>query len=281
MIIITKSSLTFFLALLGLFQLLSTTSMAQGDLLIYPKRIVFESTKKTHQVSLSNTGKDTARYAISFIQIRMKENGSTEPITQPDSGQNFSDKYLRIYPRIVTLGPNEAQMIMIQVSRSSKLLPGEYRSHLYIRSVPLENPLGDSLAKKGSEGVSVKVIPVFGFSIPVIIREGANDIKVSVTNLRVEKQQDFTSMLKMRFNRTGNMSVYGNIVIDYISDAGKITQVGLIKGISVYTPNQIRDIEIQLDSKLGLKYQSGKLRVLYTSPNEEKFEKFASAELAL
>src|SRR4249920_2293167 len=74
-----------------LFSIFSTGIFAQGNLLIFPKRVVFEGGKKTEVITLSNTGKDTAKYSISFVQIRMNEDGSFENISQPDSGQMFAD----------------------------------------------------------------------------------------------------------------------------------------------------------------------------------------------
>ena len=67
---------------------------------------------------------------------------------QPDSGQQFADKYLRFFPRRVTLAPNESQMVKLQMVKTNELQPGEYRSHLYFRAVPKEQPLGESDPKK-------------------------------------------------------------------------------------------------------------------------------------
>jgi len=81
---------------------------AQGDLMIYPKRIIFENLKRAQELSLLNNGKDTARYVISVVQISMKADGSFQTISEPDSGQNFADKNFRFFPRAVVLAPNES-----------------------------------------------------------------------------------------------------------------------------------------------------------------------------
>jgi P pilus assembly chaperone PapD len=47
---------------------ISMQSIAQGDLLITPKRIVFEGNKQKETLNLANMGKDTATYSISFMQ---------------------------------------------------------------------------------------------------------------------------------------------------------------------------------------------------------------------
>ncbi|MDB5152911.1 MAG: molecular chaperone, partial [Mucilaginibacter sp.] len=163
--------------------LFSLNVHAQGDLFINPKRIVFEGQKHFQEINLANIGKDTARYVISFIQIRMKEDGNFEQIEKPDSGQNFASKYLRIFPRMVTLAPKESQVVKVQVNQNSKLTDGEYRSHLYFRAVPKEIPLGESVAKDSTaKGVSVKLTPVYGISIPVIIRIGEDNTKVTLSD---------------------------------------------------------------------------------------------------
>ena len=86
---------------------------AQGNLLIFPNRVVLDDTKKMDQLILSNTGNDTAHYFISFINLRMKTDGNVESITNPDSGQQFADKHLRFFPHWALLGPNETQLIKI------------------------------------------------------------------------------------------------------------------------------------------------------------------------
>ena len=57
------------------------TLKAQGNLLITPKRVVFEGSRRSMDLNLANIGNDTATYAISMVQIRMNEDGSFETIT--------------------------------------------------------------------------------------------------------------------------------------------------------------------------------------------------------
>ena len=46
------------------FFLFISAASAQGDLLIFPKRIVFDKGKRVKQLILSNIGKDTAIYNV-------------------------------------------------------------------------------------------------------------------------------------------------------------------------------------------------------------------------
>lgn len=83
--------------LTGILILSATGLYAQGNLLITPRRVVFDGSKRSIDLNLANSGQDTATYAISLVQIRMKEDGNFETITQPDPGQRFADKYIRFF----------------------------------------------------------------------------------------------------------------------------------------------------------------------------------------
>jgi P pilus assembly chaperone PapD len=155
-----------------------TEASAQGNLLITPRRAVFEGSKRSLDINLANTGKDTATYAISVVQIRMTNDGGFETITQPDPGQLFADKYIRFFPRSVTLAPNETQVVKVQLSGTTQLAAGEYRSHFYFRAVPKVRPLGEEEKPKDTTTISVRLTPVFGITIPVIIRIGESTAKV-------------------------------------------------------------------------------------------------------
>lgn len=165
-----------------------TRAMTQGNLMLMPRRVVFEGSKRYEELNLANTGQDTARYVISLIHIRMKENGGFEEILQPDSGENFADRYVRLFPHSVTLGPNESQVIKIQLTKTNELEPGEYRSHIYFRAVPDQKPLGEPPAIADS-AISIHLVPIFGISIPVIIRVGESTAKVGLSDLSVEGER--------------------------------------------------------------------------------------------
>lgn len=254
---------------------------AQGNLLITPRRVVFDGTKRVQELNLANTGKDTAKYNVSIVQYRMKEDGSFEEITKPDPGQNFADKNIRFYPRTVTLAPNEAQVVKMQVANTTNLAPGEYRSHVYFRAVPKQGALGEEDKTKDATAVSVKLVPIFGITIPVIIRVGESTTKVSLSDLKLEMVNDTTTRLNVTFNRTGNMSVYGDLKVVYVSPAGAETPVGSVNGIAVYTPNAVRRFRVDLDKKAVVNYHSGQLMVTYSAQSDTKPEKFAEAELKL
>ncbi len=176
----------FLVVILGVLICNSSTVLAQGDLLIYPKRLVFDGSKRSQEINLANSGKDTARYSISVFQVRMTEEGRFETITVPDSGQNFASDYFRFFPRSVTLAPNESQTIKVQLVKINSLAQGEYRSHIYFRGELNKNPLGEEETNKDTTSISVKLTPVFGISIPLIIKVGESTSQVSLSNIELK-----------------------------------------------------------------------------------------------
>jgi len=274
-----------FIASLGgllLFSIFFTPSLlAQGDLLVTPRRVVFSGSQRVVELNLANTGQDTAQYNVSIIQYRMTEEGAFEEITEPDPGQFFADKNLRFFPRIVTLAPNEAQTVKMQVINQDRLAPGEYRSHVYFRAVPKETALGFENQNQDTTSLSVRLIPIFGITIPVIIQVGESDTEVSLSDLSVEAVNDTTNRLHMTFNRTGNMSVYGDLKVIHIAPDGSETNVGTVNGIAVYTPNALRKFRFDLDRTKNVNYKSGKLRITYSAQSDVAPKTFATAELNL
>jgi hypothetical protein len=246
-----------------------------------PRRVVFEGGKKSQDLVLSNNGKETASYTVSIIQYRMKDDGTFEKITVPDSGQFFADGYLRFYPRTVTLKPNETQIVKMQLTKADNLAPGEYRSHVYFRAVPPEKPLGEAEATRDSADVSVRLVPVFGITIPVLIRVGTNDAVVSLSDISLATLNDTTTMVKFTFNRSGKMSVYGDVEVKYTGSDGKSIVVGEAKGVGVYTPGKIRTFQMKLRKAPGVNYNSGKLTIKFNPQADSKTAKIVEAEYKL
>lgn len=275
-----STALFFFLFILFSF-LFNSNVKAQGNLEITPKRVVFEGQKRITEVKLVNIGSDSANYAISFKQYRMTEDGTFQEITTPDLGQNFSDKNIRYFPRSVMLAPNESQVIKLQLIRSELLGPGEYRSHLYFRSLTPPKALGVEDIKKDSSLVDIKLLPIFGITIPVIIRVGESNTTLNITDIKLEKTAVGTSKLDLTINRIGNMSAYGDLSVLYIDSKGKEIKIGLSQGIAIYSPNLLRRIKIELDDKPSVDLNKGTIRVLFSSQSETRPQKLAEVELIL
>jgi len=261
--------------------LLTTGVYAQGNLLITPRRVVFDGSTRSIDLNLANSGQDSATYLISIMQIRMTGDGQFETITEPDPGQRFADRFIRYFPRSVNLAPGESQVIKIQVTRRSQLEEGEYRSHFYFRAVPDTRPLGEEEPTRVTDAISVQLTPIFGITIPVIIRVGESTTTVSLSDLAFSMVNDTDPQFELTFNRSGNMSVYGNLVVDHVSPSGTVTHVGIANGIAVYTPNNKRKFILNLLKTEDVDYTEGKLKIAYSAPSDIRPETYVESELML
>ena len=259
--------------------LLTTGIYAQGNLLITPRRVVFDGSTRSIDLNLANTGQDSATYSISIVQIKMTEDGQFETITEPDPGQRFADRFIRYFPRSVNLAPGESQVIKVQVTRRSQLEEGEYRSHFYFRAVPETRPLGEEDTTQVTDAISVQLTPIFGITIPVIIRVGESTTSVTLTDPEFRMVNDTDPQLEITFNRSGNMSVYGNLAVDHISPSGTVTRVGIANGIAVYTPNTKRKFILNLSKTEDTDYTKGRLKIYYSAPSDVRPEMYAESEL--
>ncbi len=252
------------------FSAYSFPAFAQGDLLITPIRVVFEGNKQKEELNLANMGKDTAIYSISFVQKRMNENGSFVNILDADSGQMFADPYLRIFPRQVTLAPGEAQVVALQYRRKPDMVAGEYRSHLFFRSEKNYRPLGMDDSGQAEKSLSVQLIPVFGMSIPIIIRTGAVSVSAALSDFKLNTQPNAIQNLAFTIHRTGNISLYGDIMVEFVPDKGKPYTICKAAGVGVYTNINKRYMQVKLNNTSGTPLGKGKLKVQYISKGETK-----------
>lgn len=254
-------------------------SYAQGDLMIYPRRLVFGSNQRSMDVTLANSGTDSSSYALSWKNYRMTESGQFTEITEPDSGQYLADEILRFYPREVTLAPGESQKVRVQRTSNRQLPEGEYRSHLEFRSSkPLKS--AEASSSDDGEGIQTQLNMHLAITIPVIMEIG--DIKTQVRLQNAELVSADGNGLQFRFDilRSGEQSSFGDFVLTYRNKEGKLTQVGLVRGVAVYTPLDIRSYAIHLDIPEGLGFHAGTLVLEYLSQNRRR-EVLASLEYPL
>lgn len=252
-------------SILLFFLVVSTFSQlfAQGDLFITPRRIIFESGKAAENVSLANTGKDTEQYTISLIHYIMKSDGSFVEVSKEEAGKISAEPYIRFYPRSVVLAPGESQVVKVQYTKSAKIADGEYRSHLYFRATPQSKPLGLETSEQ-NQNIGVNLVPVFGLSIPIFIKAGKTDVNIKLTDVKlVSIPNTINNTLSLNLVRMGNSSSYGDITLIHLDPNGAKKEVGIVKGIAVYYPNEFRSVQIPLIPDSKIQNHKGKLIIQY------------------
>lgn len=259
-----------------------TASATVGDLLVAPTRLVFEGNRRSAEVTLVNVGPTAATYRISLIHLSMTEAGELVEVEEPPPGMKIADPLLRFSPRQVRLEPNVAQTVRIQLRKPADLEAGEYRSHMLFRAVPPPEALSPDPGDEEPTGLSIRLIPIYGVSIPVIVRHQTDDASADLSGLQLLPPNERFSggSVSMRIGRTGNESVYGNLKVLHRSAAGESKEIGYVGGVAVYPPLTSRSIQIPLRPAEGTDLRSGTLVVTYTGEPPEEV-RLAQAELAI
>jgi P pilus assembly chaperone PapD len=218
-------------------------SAGVGDLLVAPTRIVLNGSRGA-EIVLSNIGDEVATYRISVELRRMKEDGSLEDVPVANDKENTARSMILYAPRRVTIAPNEPQTIRISARAPQGLPDGEYRAHLLFRAVPPPRPV---TAPKEVKGIAFELIPIYGVTIPVVIRMGNLQAKVAIANVQLTKQ-DGKPAVALDLSRAGDRSVYGDV---RVFKAGIKDPIAIQRGVAVYTEIGSRHLVIPVKEDLA------------------------------
>jgi len=218
-------------------------AIAQGDLLVAPTRLVMNGAGSA-EVVLSNIGSEPATYRISLELRRMREDGDIEAIDEASvpADQQALSEIFRYSPRRITLLPDQPQSVRVSARPPEGLPDGEYRVHMSFRAIPETRPV-EEMQNAGTEsGFSIRLTPIYGISIPLILRKGQLSAGAALKNPALLREGN-ASVLAMNIERTGNRSVYGEI---RVMAAGRKDPAYLVRGIAVYPEVTHRSVRLPL-----------------------------------
>ncbi|HJW31753.1 MAG TPA: fimbria/pilus periplasmic chaperone [Holophagaceae bacterium] len=232
-----------------------------GDLLVAPTRVVFEERKRSAELNLSNIGQTRATFRISLVRMEMDETGGIKELPFDPGTENLRSLF-RFSPRQVTLDPRESQTVRIQVRKPAQLPDGEYRLHMTFRAVPPDAPMpAPQAVAEAPKGIAIKLTPVYGIAIPLIVRHGKTSASVSITSPAYDAKK---GVLSFRLDRDGNQSVYGDLKATLLPVAGAPEILAEASGLAVYTPNAGRIVALPVR---GRSIPPGsRIRIAYTQP---------------
>ena len=236
-----------------------------GDLLVSPARVTLDNKNRTTELILSNRGDATDTYRIRLIHMAMAADGGLKEVPAPTSGQDPAD-LIRFAPHQITLEPGQTQVLRVMLRKPADLADGEYRVHMLFQAIPPELA-GTAPSKDKAKGVSIKLVPIMGLAIPVIVQQGEIIAKAGLADLRLEteKEQVFAAF---HLTRAGNASVYGNLEATFRPKGGKTISVGAMNGVAVYPPIEARNVKLPLDLPKGMALKGGTLVLTFQTPDE-------------
>ncbi|HCF25158.1 MULTISPECIES: molecular chaperone [unclassified Novosphingobium] len=226
---------------------LSVPASAQGDLLVAPTRVMINSGGNA-EVVLSNIGEKPATYRISLELRRMEESGDFDEVAEADanSTERAALDMVRFAPRRVTLLPGQPQAVRISVRPPEGLPDGEYRVHMSFRAIPTPGAPDAAAPPEAApaSGVTIKLTPIYGITIPVFVRKGRLEAQASITSARQVRFEN-QAFLEVDMGRTGQRSVYGELIGK--SPRGEV--LFSLRGIAVYPEVNRRKVHVPLNAE--------------------------------
>lgn len=247
---------------------------AFAQLLLSPTRVVFEGNSRSSQIDVVNTTNQAATYRLTLVNRRMNQQGEFLPVDTPLPGERFVDAMVRFSPRQLTVEPGGSQVIRLSLRKPQGLASGEYRSHLLIERVldaNLASSIESAVGNTPSEGLDIRLTPLVGALIPVIVREGSTVVEMTVSSMSyTSRSGENPALLSLSLGRTGNRSVYGDLVVTFLAaGAAAPVQVARVNGLAVYVPNPDRLLRVALEPPEGIDLRNGRLRATFQLRPEE------------
>jgi P pilus assembly chaperone PapD len=234
----TRSILAASIVAAPLFGLSTDAEAGVGDLLVAPTRVVLDG-RKGAEIILNNIGDEPATYRVSVEFRRMTEGGDLVDVTTPTDADKKAEDMIVYSPRKVTLAPHEPQAIRIAARPAQGLADGEYRVHMLFRAIPPATPVVQPTGEQ-PKGVQFKLTPIYGVTIPVIVRLGNLRATAAIANVQLEKKGGIPS-IGLDLVRQGSRSTYGEV---RILKAGVKDPIAFQRGVAVYTEVGKRHVSV-------------------------------------
>ena len=245
-----------------------------GDLLVAPTRLVLNG-RGGSEVILNNIGEEPATYRISVEVRRMTPDGGLVEVEAPNAAEKLAQEMIVYAPRRVTLAPNQPQSVRISARAPAGLQDGEYRVHLLFRAIPPAKPVASKSAEP-AKGLSFSLTPVYGVTIPVIVRLGNLEVKAGIANVRLE-QKDGKSNVALELSRSGERSTFGEV---RVLKSGVKNPIALLRAVAVYTEVSNRKVSIPIDETYKGDVK-GPITVQYVETYEDGTKTLAETQAVL
>jgi P pilus assembly chaperone PapD len=237
-----------------------------GDLAVVPHRVVFQGRDRAAEVMLRNDGSAPATYRVLIKEMVMLPSGQLEDRTKAPGELTAAD-LVRMTPRQVELKPGEVQMVRFQLRKPAELADGEYRSHVLFQAVPAAD-LPEPETAAGDKGLSFKLTPIFGITIPIIVRHGNLKAQLGIKNAvaRIPDKDDGPWTLAFSLERQGSSSVLGDVLVQ-VEKGGRLKRGEILtqmKGIGIYTGLDTRDVRLPLAPAKREALKGTQLRITFT-----------------
>ncbi len=250
-------------------------ALAAGDLLVAPTRIVLDGARGT-EVILNNVGATPATYRVSLELKRMTAAGELEDVSADAASarEQATLAMISYAPRRVVLAPNQPQAIRIGVRAPADLADGEYRVHMLFRAIP--DATAAVAVSAPREGFSIALTPIYGITIPVIVRKGALNATAAISDAKIIQGRDGPA-LSFTLARSGDRSTYGRIRVTKPGIAKPVVEA---RGIAVYAELNHRTVSIPVAPEVAAQL-SGAAKIEYLDDSDTNAGTIAAEQVVI
>lgn len=232
----------------------SAANAGVGDLLVAPTRLVLNGSRGS-EIIIKNVGDETATYRVSVELRRMLPSGALSEVIEPSAAEKTAQDMIFYAPRKVTLPPNQPQSVRVTARVPAGLADGEYRVHLLFRAIPDPRAV---TAPTDFQGVGFRLTPIYGVTIPVIVRLGNLEAKAGIADVKLTVLNGHKAV-SIDLTRSGNRSTYGELRV--VKDGVK-QPLAELKGVAVYNELAQRTVTIPVTRELEAQ-ATGAVKVQY------------------
>lgn len=272
---------------------ISAPALAGGDLLVAPTRVVLDGPRGT-EVFLNNVGAQPATYRISMELKRMLPSGQVEDVAADAATDKEKSTLAMISyaPRRVTLAPNQPQAIRIGIRPPADLPDGEYRAHILFRAIP-DAVVPQPVTAAPAQGVSIALTPIYGVTIPIIIRKGSLKVTTAISGVQKVKIDPGSNevvsasarpgdaapidAISFTLARSGERSTFGRI---RLSKPGVAKPLFEARGIAVYTEVSSRVVTLPIPPEVAAQLV-GPTKLEYLEDSETGGGMIAEAQVVI
>jgi len=258
----------------GIVAAAAPASAGVGDLLVAPTRIILDGRRGT-EIVLNNVGDQPATYRISVEFRRMAPDGTLVEVTDPTLREKAAADMIIYAPHRVTLAPHQPQSIRIAARPPAGLPDGEYRVHMLFRAIPPATPVAPANGEP-VKGLHLQLIPIYGVTIPVIVRLGNLQATAGISNVEVEKK-DGKPEIGLDLSRAGSRSTFGEVLV---LKPGVKDPIAVEKAVAVYTELGTRHVSIPVDENYKGAL-NGPVTVQYLETFDDGNQKIAETQAVL
>jgi hypothetical protein len=239
----------------------------RAEITLFPTRVVLEGADRSADVTVNSGGSVAGAFRVGFTFVRMDPSGTVRQVTDLSDRERLAASLVRVSPRQFVVQPFGSQRIRLGLRKPADLPDGEYRVNLHIEEIPTG---GTRAASAPDEAFSASVVILTAVSVPLIVRHGRLDVRVTLADLRIEHPAGKPATVSATLVRDGNRSAYGDLTATFQPKGSSApVEVAQVKGVAVYAEVERRPIQLDVAASAPASLRGGRLTLSYRLPTEQ------------